>query len=103
MFYVLALLNSKIAWYFARKVLIRTNNISANYLRLMPYKEPILSKKKKIASLVETIITNQKKDENYDYSKYQRILDQDFFKIYNLSDQAIEKINHFCENFYETL
>ncbi len=103
MFYVLALLNSKLAWYFARKVLIRTNNISANYLRLMPYKETESSRKKKIISIVKSIIENQKKDEKFDHTRYQKILDEEFFNIYNLSDPTIEKINHFCDNFYENL
>ncbi len=69
LFYTLGLLNSKISWYFARKVLIRTNNISANYLRQLPYKEPDLKEKKLISKKVQKIVENLKKDEKYDFSR----------------------------------
>jgi len=103
MFYTLGLLNSKVAWYFARNVLIRTNNISANYLRLMPYKEPKKEKREEIVKNVEKIVEKMRMDENYDYTKLQKRMDEDFYKIFDLNQESIETIDDFCENFYEKL
>jgi len=103
MFYVLGLLNSKIAWYFARKVLIRTNNISASYLRLLPYKEPNPKEKKYISKIVQKIVKALQKNPNYDYSSIQMELNEKFYKIFGLNKQTIKEIEKFCENFYEEL
>lgn len=103
LFYTLGLLNSKISWYFARKVLIRTNNISANYLRQLPYKEPDLREKKLISKKVQKIVENLKKDEKYDFSAIQEELDEKFYKIFNLDKQTIREVENFCNNFYEEL
>lgn len=103
LFYTLGLLNSKISWYFARKVLIRTNNISANYLRQLPYKEPTPKEKKLISKKVQKIIENIKKNKNYDFSTTQKELDEKFYKIFNLDKQTIREIENFCNNFYEEL
>jgi len=103
LFYTLGLLNSRIAWYFSRKVLIRSNNISANYLRQLPYKEPESKDKTIIAAAVEEIVNELKKDKNYNYSKIQRELDQKFYKIFGLDREAIKEIEKFCENFYAEL
>lgn len=103
LFYCLGFLNSKVAWYFARKVLIRTNNISSNYLKKMPYKEPILTEKRKIAKEVENIVTRIRKNSNYDYSSIQKELDNKFYRIFNLNKYAIGEIEYFCKNFYDEL
>ena len=103
LFYTLGLLNSKISWYFARKVLIRTNNISANYLRQLPYKEPKIKDKKIISEAVQKIVKEIKNDKNYNYSVIQKELDEKFYKIFSLNKQVIKEIEIFCENFYEEL
>lgn len=103
MFYTLGLLNSKVSWYFARKILIRTNNISANYLRQLPYIEPKAKEKEKISAAVQNIIKGIRKKRVFDYSKTQNELDQKFYKIFDLTPQTIEKIEYFCNNFYEEL
>jgi adenine-specific DNA-methyltransferase len=103
LFYTLGLLNTKISWYFARKVLIRTNNISANYLRMLPYREPSSKEKKMIARAVETTVSGLRKNPLYDYSKIQKALDQKFYKIFALTPRTIDDIEEFCANFYEAL
>lgn len=103
LFYTLGVLNSKVSWYFARKVLIRTNNISANYLRLLPYKEPSLKEKKIISRDVQKIVESVRMDTEYDYSSVQRKLDEKFYRIFDLSERAIKEVENFCDNFYEEL
>lgn len=103
LFYTLAFLNSKISWYFARKVLIRTNNISANYLRLLPYKEPKPNEKKEISETARELVNNIKNNGNYYYTKVQKVLDLKFYKIFGLNKDTINEIENFCDNFYEEL
>ncbi|MDP3725813.1 MAG: N-6 DNA methylase [bacterium] len=103
LFYTLGLLNSKVAWYFARKVLIRTNNISANYLRQLPYKEPTLKEKKRISETIQEIANGIKNKSSYNYSSIQSELDNKFYEIFALNRPAIKEIENFCENFYEEL
>jgi len=103
LYYTLGLLNSKLTWYFARKVLIRTNNISANYLRQLPYLEPSTKEKQKIASVVKNIVEKIKKTADYNYTTQQNKLDENFYKIFKLSKNTINEIEYFCNNFYEEL
>lgn len=103
LFYTLGLLNSKLSWYFARKVLIRTNNISANYLRLLPYCEPPAKAKAAIAERVEAVVHRLEKDPAYDYSRLQAELDEQFYKIYGLKPATIAAIERFTSDFYSEL
>ena len=104
LFYVLAFLNSKIAWYFARKVLIRTNNISANYLRKMPIIFPSNSKDKKyIVKKTIQMIENLKLDNNFSTSLFESEMNSLFYKIYKINNSDKNKIERFSRNFYEEL
>lgn len=103
LFYTLGLLNTKLAWYFARRVLIRTNNISANYLRLMPYVEPDNITKHEIAKFVENITKELRRDCKFDFAKNQEQLDKMFFEIYEFDKCLQADVNEFCDNFYERL
>lgn len=103
LFYTLGLLNTKLAWYFARRVLIRSNNISANYLRLLPYIEPGNKAKKEIASTVEKLVLAMTNGDKSNFSEIQKELDQNFFEIYGFDAKIQREINDFCDNFYERL
>jgi adenine-specific DNA-methyltransferase len=104
LFYVLGLLNSKLSWYFARRVLIRTNNISANYLRLMPYLEPVKDEKEVISKQVKLIVEMVKKGADQPgIEALQHELDAKFFKIFGISKSAQSVVLDFCANSYERL
>ncbi len=104
MFYVLAFLNTKIAWYFARKVLIRTNNISANYLRKMPIIFPkSKSIKENIVNETKEIVRNMMAKKNFNTASFQNKMDDLFYKIYNINDLDKSKIEKFAINFYSEL
>ena len=103
LFYTLGLLNTKLAWYFARRVLIRTNNISANYLRLLPYIEPDTNTKTQISDAVQQIVKELRLDRSYDFRPNQEQLDKVFFEIYKFDKLLKADINDFCDNFYERL
>lgn len=104
LFYVLAFLNTKIAWYFARKVLIRTNNISANYLRKMPIifpKSKII--KKNISNKTKEVVKAIKLDKNFNSNHFENDMNNLFYKIYNINDLDKKKIEKFSINFYNEL
>lgn len=103
LFYTLGLLNTKLAWYFARRVLIRTNNISANYLRLFPYVEPSLKDKKQISTTVEKIVLDMMNGHSTNLVEIQKDLDRKFFEIYDFDTKIQKEVNDFCDNFYERL
>jgi len=103
LFYLLGLLNTDLVWYFARRILIRTNNISSNYLKRLPVIYPNRAEMKLIANLVENhvdklIHKNPVKDE-----ELMSELNDRFKKIYNIDDQCDLKISEFTNNFYSTL
>jgi adenine-specific DNA-methyltransferase len=103
LFYVLGYLNSKLAWYLARKVLARSNNISANYLRLMPYREPAAKKKAVIARQVEEIVENLRLNPAFDFSPIQARLEREFYRLFSLTSESIAEVEDFCANFYQRL
>lgn len=103
MFYLLGILNSKLGWYFARRVLVRTNNISANYLRLLPLVNTKDDEQEQLITIVEKIIAELRKNEQYDYSSEQKKIDELVFKIYDLGQNSKDKILDFCNNFYDQL
>ena len=102
-YYILGLLNSKLAWYFTRRVLVRTNNISSNYLRLLPYKEPCKKEKSSISHLVKGIVKELKKNSDYNFDLIQRKLDDKFFNIYNIDKDTKKEVNGFCNDFYNKM
>lgn len=103
LYYTLGLLNSRVAWYFARRVLIRTNNISANYLRQLPYKEPALTEKMRIADVVKGLVEGLRKTPKLDIKPPQSDLDDVFYGIYKIDSKCRREIDDFCDNFYEKL
>jgi hypothetical protein len=102
-YYLIGILNSKVAWYFCRRILIRTNNISANYLRLLPILFPEKSIFKKINDNSKRIIDALKIDSAFDYRSYQEDIDKLVFEIYGCDAELIEHVNDFCENFYDRM
>lgn len=103
MYYTLAFLNTRLAWYFCRNVVIRTNNISANYLRLLPYIEPDTATKTQIAKKTKTLVQQLQKNEGFDYKELQTELDNQFLAIYGIKPEGVEAINEFCNNFYDKM
>lgn len=100
MFYMLALLNTRLAWFINRKMIIRTNNISANYLRMLPYIEPIdHSFKDHISSYVEDIVESLRAGLQVDVESHVNLLTEWFYDIYGISDKDAVIIDDFCENF----
>jgi len=104
LFYLLGFLNSKVAQYISRQVINRTNNISARYVKMIPYLEPKDEKiKNKISDIVKGIVEEMMKNQNFDFSEKQKVLDDLFFDIYQVDEKDKEKINDFCENIFERI
>ena len=103
MYYILGFLNTRLSWYLCRNVVIRTNNISANYLRLLPYIEPDKDTKTEIAGAVKELLKRLQKNPDLDYSETQTQLDKKFQEIYSIKPEGLKDINTFCDNFYDKM
>tara|TARA_R110002020_G_scaffold350259_3_gene563712 strand:- start:1991 stop:3481 length:1491 start_codon:yes stop_codon:yes gene_type:complete len=103
LFYLLGLLNTDIAWYFARRILIRTNNISSNYLKLLPVIYPNKTEIKLIANLVEDHVGQLMLNKQAKNEELVSQLNDRFKKIYNIDAQCDLKISEFTNNFYSKL
>ena len=104
LFYCLALMNTKLCWYFARKILIRTNNISSNYLKLLPIIFPNkIETKKYISHETENIVNCLKKNPSFDTNQFEEEMDELFFRIYEINENDKKKILNFAENFYSSM
>lgn len=104
LFYTLALMNTKLCWYFARRILIRTNNISSNYLKLMPIIFPKNnSEKKLISNKTEQIVNKLQINMNLDTNEFEKEMDNMFFDIYEINEKDKNKIVKFTNNFYDDM
>ena len=104
LFYTLALMNTKLCWYFARRILIRTNNISSNYLKLMPIIFPKNdSDKKRISNKTEEIVKKLQVNLNFDTNEFEEEMDNVFFNIYEISQNDKNKVIKFTNNFYDDM
>ena len=104
LFYCLALMNTKLCWYFARKILIRTNNISSNYLKLLPIVFPKkINTKKYVSQNTEKTVKNIQQNSNFNTKEYEDEMDELFFKIYEIDNADRKKILDFTDNFYSSM
>jgi hypothetical protein len=103
LFYTLGLLNTSLAWYFARRVLIRSNNISANYLRRLPYVEPPPALKRDIAATVEALVGELRAGFHPDLPAVRARLDDLTFDLYGCSRRVRIEVRDFCDHFYARL
>lgn len=100
LFYTLGYLNSRLAWFMLRKMIIRTNNASANYIRQLPYAEPAdQSIKQDIVSYVHDIIESMREGVLQDPTPHISNLSQWFYDIFEVPQSDIEMIEDFAENF----
>ena len=83
--------------------MIRTNNISANYLRLLPYIEPDAAMKTQIAQKTKSLVQQLQNNADFDYKELQTELDNQFLAIYDIKPEGVEAINGFCDNFYDKM
>ena len=103
LFYLLGLLNTNLAWYFARRILIRTNNISSNYLKRLPVIYPNKEEIKLIAELVEQYTSRLLMGNVADEGHLLKELNIRFNRIYKIDDECQLAISDFVNNFYAKL
>jgi hypothetical protein len=97
-------MNTKLCWYFARRILIRTNNISSNYLKLMPIIFPKNdSDKKRISNKTEEIVKKLQLNLNFNTNEFEAEMDNVFFNIYEISQNDKKKVIKFTNNFYDDM
>jgi spore coat polysaccharide biosynthesis predicted glycosyltransferase SpsG len=97
-------MNTKLCWYFARRILIRTNNISSNYLKLMPIIFPKKNnEKKRISNKTEEIVKKLQINLNFDTKQFEEEMDNVFFDIYEINENDKNRIIKFTNNFYDDM
>jgi len=101
--YLLGILCSKLAKYITKCYLNNTVAIEIEELKKFPLAVNNNNLAKKIEIVVKKIITNQKKDKNYDYSKEQKILDELNYELYGLDRTIIEEVEDWYDRKYPKL
>ncbi|UOQ45202.1 BREX-1 system adenine-specific DNA-methyltransferase PglX [Halobacillus salinarum] len=103
LYYILGLLNSSLTKYLLRKVLNRTNMITAGYIKKLPYIEPEPNKKQKIAALSSSLVNEKRKDPTYNDRLRADIMDELIFDVYGISFNNRSHVKEFCTNIFEWL
>ncbi|MFX0136778.1 MAG: Eco57I restriction-modification methylase domain-containing protein [Candidatus Hodarchaeota archaeon] len=101
LFFALGFLNSKIAQYFARKVVNRSNIIATSFIKEIPLILPPMNQKKKIINLVKAVVASLKQDPNYNFTLEQNQIDNIFFEVYSINKHDRAEIEDFCVNITE--
>ena len=93
---MLGLLNSSLLWYFIRG----TSNpyrgsyyyFKTKYLEPFSIPDAPLSVKKSIGKLVKQIIAKKERDSGADVSLYEREIDEQVYRLYELSPKEIDTV-----------
>jgi len=94
---ILGFLNSSLYNYLAKGIINNTNSIQITGIHALPFIVPPEEIKSKIERLVKQIITNKKKDQDYNYSEVQKRIDALIFnfysEIFNFPSELKEKLD----------
>lgn len=101
LFYFLGFLNSNLAKYILRKVLIRTNIVATSFIREIPIIEPNETQRNEIISIVKRIVSSLIENPNYSFIEDTKRIDEILFEVYKIPTQDIDEIMDFNENIIE--
>jgi len=82
--YMLGLLNCSLYNYLAKGIINNTNSIQISGINTLPIIIPDRQTKEKIEEIVNSIIENKKKIENYNYSAEQKKIDDIIYNFYSV-------------------
>lgn len=80
--YALGLLNSSLYNYLAKGIINNTSSIQITGIHALPFISPSRELKEQVELLVKRIISNKKRDLNYDYTPEQKTIDTIIFDFY---------------------
>jgi len=98
--YLLGYLNSNIAIYFIRTIMNRTNMITSNYIKNMPFKFSKKHKEEVINETTRLYEETRHKNGSIEDDKLTK-LNYLFFEIFGINDEFQNKITKFASNLYE--
>ena len=95
--YTLGLLNSSLYNYLAKGIINNTSSIQITGIHALPFIPPSKELKEQVEQLVKQIISNKKRDLDYDYNPEQKLIDTVIFNFYaerfNLSEEFKKKLD----------
>lgn len=98
--YALGLLNSSLYNYLAKGIINNTSSIQITGIHALPFVPPTKELKEQVEQLVKRIISNKKKDLNYDYNSEQKMIDTIVFDFYAVKFNFPEKIKKKLDEFF---
>jgi hypothetical protein len=81
--YALGLLNSSLYNYLAKGIINNTNSIQLTGIHALPFIIPDDEPIEKVEKYVKIILRNKRKDQNYDYKREQKQIDNIIFEFYS--------------------
>ena len=81
--YTLGLLNSSLYNYLAKGIINNTNSIQLTGIQTLPFILPDNETIEKVEKYVKIILRNKRKDQNYDYKREQKQIDNIIFEFYS--------------------
>ena len=98
--YALGLLNSSLYNYLAKGIINNTNSIQITGIHALPFIPPNKELKEQVEQLVKRIISNKKRDLNYDYNSEQKLIDTIIFDFYVEKFHFPEKLKKKLDDFF---
>ena len=98
--YALGLLNSSLYNYLAKGIINNTSSIQITGIHALPFVPPNNESKEQVEQLVKRIISNKKRDLNYNYDSEQKMIDTVIFDFYAEKFDFPEKIKKKLDKFF---
>ena len=98
--YALGLLNSSLYNYLAKGIINNTNSIQITGIHALPFISPSRELKEQVEQLVKRIISNKKRDLNYDYNSEQKTIDTIIYDFYAEKFHFPEKLKKKLDEYF---
>jgi adenine-specific DNA-methyltransferase len=103
LYYFLGLLNSQLIKYMLRKLLNRTNMITAGYIKKLPYINPSPENKKIVVDYSKHFVKEKMSNSYFHSFKEKQDMDHIIYDIYGVSPETRRHVEDFCNQLFEKL
>ncbi|KHE68039.1 TaqI-like C-terminal specificity domain-containing protein, partial [Halobacillus sp. BBL2006] len=103
LYYFLGLLNSQLVKYVLRKLLNRTNMITAGYIKKLPYIDPSPENKKVVIEYSRQFVKEKMSNSCFYSLEEKHELDRIIYDIYGISHKTRMHVEDFCNDLFEKL
>ncbi|ARI75915.1 hypothetical protein [Halobacillus mangrovi] len=103
LYYFLGLLNSQLVKYMLRKLLNRTNMITAGYIKKIPYIAPSPENKKIIIDYASSFVNVKMSNSRFNESGDRKDMDRVIFDIHGVSENTRIHVEDFCNDLFNKL